>query len=291
MNISTRREFLSSLWSVAFARALPSDSAWTEKAGGRDHAGSVRFALGIASYTFRAFPLEKVLDMTARLGVQRLTLKDMHFPLNSSANDVRTLREKISAAGLVLVSAGVVYMKTEEEVRNAFAYARMAGLGFLVGAPDQPLLKIAERHVKETGIGLAIHNHGPTDQWYPSPESVYTCIAALDRRIGLCVDVGHTQRLGLDPSVEFERFSDRVMDVHIKDVSSSDMAGKTIEMGRGVVNIPKFVETLNRSHYSGTLHFEFEKDEKDPMPGLGESVGYFRGVLAGMGLQNREGDR
>jgi hypothetical protein len=32
--------------------------------------------------------------------------------------------------------------------------------------------------------------------------------------------------------------------------------------------------------YHGIVAFEFEKDPKDPLPGLAESVGYVRGVLA-----------
>jgi inosose dehydratase len=32
--------------------------------------------------------------------------------------------------------------------------------------------------------------------------------------------------------------------------------------------------------YRGTAAFEYEKDGRDPLPGLAESVGYIRGVLA-----------
>ena len=57
--------------------------------------------------------------------------------------------------------------------------------------------------------------------------------------MGLCIDVGHTQRLGLDPAHEVERFSDRLLDIHMKDVSSADAGGKEVEIGRGVIDIPK----------------------------------------------------
>jgi sugar phosphate isomerase/epimerase len=146
--------------------------------------------------------------------------------------------------------------------------------------PQPPLLELAEKKAKETDILLAIHNHGPTDQRYPSPESAYKLIAKMDKRMGLCIDVGHTQRLGLDPSVEIERFFDRLYDVHFKDVSSADAKGTTVECGRGVIDIPKSLKTLARLKYSRTLHFEHEKDQKDSLPGVAESIGYVRGVLA-----------
>jgi hypothetical protein len=42
------------------------------------------------------------------------------------------------------------------------------------------------------------------------------------------------------------------------------------------------LRTLARLKYSRTLHFEHEKDQKDPLPGVAESIGYVRGVLAAM---------
>jgi sugar phosphate isomerase/epimerase len=68
--------------------------------------------------------------------------------------------------------------------------------------------------------------------------------------------------------------------VHIKDVSSADSSGSTVEIGSGVIDTPKLIRTLARLKYAGTLHFEHEKDENDPLPGLAESVGYVRGVMA-----------
>ncbi len=248
--------------------------------GDRFSPGRVPFELGIASYTFRAFPLEQAIAMTSRLQVRRITLKDMHLPMAITAAEMATVRQKLTAAGVELSSCGVVYMTTEEEVRKAFAYAKLAGIRMMVGVPDAPLLPLAEQHVKEHDIALAIHNHGPTDKRYPSPESAYRLIEKMDKRVGLCIDVGHTRRLGVDPAEECERFFDRLLDVHIKDVSSADAKGSTVEIGRGVIDTPKLLKTLARLGYAKSIHFEHEKDEKDPLPGLAESVGYVRGVLA-----------
>jgi inosose dehydratase len=243
---------------------------------------AVPFDLGMASYTLRAFTLDRAIEMTQRLGLKKITLKDMHLPMNSSDQDIKAVLAKIRGAGLELSSCGVVYMTTEAEVERAFAYAKAAELKMMVGVPEEPLLGLAERRAKETDIMLAIHNHGPTDKRYPSPESAYKLIAKMDKRMGLCIDVGHTQRLGIDPSVDVERFFDRLHDVHFKDVSSADAKGTTVECGRGVIDIPKLLKTLAQLKYSRTLHFEHEKDEKDPLPGVAESIGYVRGVLAAM---------
>jgi len=278
MNEHSRRDFVRLTAMTAALGAMP--GAGERAFAAKGATPRVPFDLGIASYTFRSFPVEQAIAMTARLGVRKLTLKDMHLPMNVTPQQVEAVREKMKAAGVELSSCGVVYMKTEEDVHKAFAYARLAGITMMVGVPEPPLLGLAEQKVKETGIAMAIHNHGPSDQRFPSPESAYRLIEKMDRRMGLCIDVGHTERLGLDPAAEIERFFGRLLDVHIKDVSSADAKGTTVEIGRGVIDTPKLLKTLVRLGYSKTIHFEHEKDEKDPLPGLAESVGYVRGVLA-----------
>jgi inosose dehydratase len=238
------------------------------------------FELGMASYTFRAFTLEQTIAMTQRLGLKTLSLKDVHLPLTSSDQQIQAALSKLRQAELSVDSCGVIYMKTEAEIAPAFAYAKKVGVKTIIGAPDPPLLPIVERFVKESGIALAIHNHGVTDKNFPSPESAYKAVAKMDPGMGLCIDVGHTLRMGLDPIEQFTQYFDRVLDVHLKDVSAPRPDGKDVEVGRGVMNVPAFLTSAVRQKYAGSLHFEFEKDKSDPLPGVAESVGYSRGVLA-----------
>jgi sugar phosphate isomerase/epimerase len=51
-------------------------------------------------------------------------------------------------------------------------------------------------------------------------------------------------------------------------------------MGRGIIDIPKVIETLRKIKYSGMCSLEFEKDMSDPLPGIAESIGYLKGVMA-----------
>lgn len=84
---------------------------------------SVDLHLGLASYTLRKFKLDDVIRMSKRVGLTNIALKDMHMPLNSSAEDIKKIVSQIRTAGLTLYGAGVIYMKTAQEVENAFAYA------------------------------------------------------------------------------------------------------------------------------------------------------------------------
>jgi len=241
-----------------------------------------KFELGMASYTLREFGLDDTIAITKRVALKKIAFKSFHLPLDSSDEQIKEVVAKVQQAGLILYGGGVIYMKNADEVNRAFEYAKAAGMKVIIGVPNHDLLPLVEQKVKEYNITLAIHNHGPGDKVYPTPQSAYEKLKGMDKRMGLCIDVGHTQRSGIDPSEAAIECADRLHDIHLKDVNESTGKGTTVEIGRGVIDIPKFLRTLIDIDYSGMASFEYEKDAKDPLPGLAESVGYTRGVLAAM---------
>lgn len=242
--------------------------------------GPHAFSIGMAGFTFARFDVDKTIEMMKRIGVINLSLKEFHMPLNSTQEQINAVLTKFKAAGINVYTLGVIYMKTPESVDQAFAYAKMAGVNMIVGAPNYDLLPQVEQKVKENDIRIAIHNHGPDNPLYPNATDIWEHVNALDPRIGICIDIGHTTRDGQDPSVDIERYKDRIFDMHIKDVDKPSKEGKTIEMGRGIIDIPKVVSTLRNINYAGKCSLEFEKDMNDPLAGIAESIGYFKGVMA-----------
>ena len=278
-----RRQFLQILGAGTAARvAAATGGQAVDYARSASRASDKQLKLGLASYTLRKFDLDKTLAMTRRLGLKYIALKSMHLPLESGPAQIAEVAEKVKNAGLELYGGGVIYMKDQAEVNLAFDYAKAAGMKVIIGAPVPELLASVNRKVQQYDIKVAIHNHGPGDKNYPTPASVYERIKDLDRRIGICNDIGHTMRAGEDPSVSAEELADRLLDVHIKDESAATAKGQAVEVGRGVIDIPKFLRTLSKINYTGVVAFEYEKDADDPLPGLAESVGYVRGVIAAM---------
>jgi len=274
----SRREFLALSGAGLLATSLPGISAMASSPA--TNLSKFGFDLGIASYTFRKFSLEETLSMTKRLGITRIGFKSFHLPLDASDELIASTVAKCKEAGIDLYGGGVIYMKTEAEVDNAFEYAKKAGMKMIIGVPNHDLLSYTEGKVKKYGIKLAIHNHGPGDDLYPSAESAYVLIKDMDPGMGLCIDIGHTKRINRDPEQDLVDYFDRVFDIHIKDVTAANKDGSTVEVGRGVIDIPSFLKAVIKMKYSGTVAFEYEKDADDPYPGLCESVGYVRGVLA-----------
>jgi inosose dehydratase len=261
------------------ASSAPSASSASKSS---EHAKAT-LEFGIASYSFRKFSLDQTLAMTSRLGIKHVCLKSSHLPLSASPELIAETLRKAKDAGIDIYGVGVIYMSKPEEVNQAFEYAKAANVRVIVGVPAVGLLPLVNEKVKQYDIRVAIHNHGPGDKNYPRAADAYEKIQSLDRRIGLCVDVGHSARSGDDPSRIIEQYADRIYDVHMKDEFAASKEGDTIEMGRGVMDIPKLVCALVKIKYADIVSFEFDTDHpEDPLPGLAESVGYVRGVLAAL---------
>jgi sugar phosphate isomerase/epimerase len=274
----TRRQFIKTA-GAGLAAYLAATSRSLAQVRGHKPPGRP-FKLGLASYTLRKFDLDETLAMTKRLGLKYICFKSFHLPLDSTPAQIRAVLNKVEDAGLILYGGGVISMKSKDQVHQAFDYAKAAGMKVIIGVPAPDLLPLVDKKVQQYDIKVAIHNHGPGDKLYPTPAEAYERIKHLDRRIGLCHDIGHTKRIGADPVASTEKYADRLLDVHVKDVSQASPKGHSVEIGRGVIDIPRFLRTLKKVRYSGVVSFEYEKDANDPMAGLAESVGYVRGVLA-----------
>lgn len=238
------------------------------------------FQLGMAGYTFVNYTIEQTIAIMNRVGITQLSIKDFHLPLNSSQQTIDEVKSTFVKNGIDIYTVGVIYMKTKEEVDLAFEYARKVGVTMIVGVPGYDLLNYTEQKVKETGIRIAIHNHGPEDKLYPAPKDVYDRIEKMDNRVGLCLDIGHAFRAGADLEKSLKAYANRIFDLHMKDVTAPQANAKVIEIGRGAIDFPGFIRMLRKIGYTGKCSIEFEKDMKDALPGIAESAGYLRGVMS-----------
>ncbi|MDD4756276.1 MAG: sugar phosphate isomerase/epimerase [Prolixibacteraceae bacterium] len=238
------------------------------------------FKLGMAGYTFVKFDLDKTLETMQKADVHYLCIKDFHLPLNSTEEEIADFHAKLAAKGVTGYAVGPLYMKTEAEIDKAFEYAKRVGVKLIVGVPTYELLPYVDKKVKEYGFNYAIHLHGPDIELFPDAADVWNNVKDLDPRIGMCLDIGHDTRNGKDPVKDLKKYRSRVFDVHIKDVTGNTKSGYSVEIGRGIIDIPAFVKMLRKVDYKGVCSLEHEKNMNDPFMGIAESIGYFRGVIA-----------
>jgi sugar phosphate isomerase/epimerase len=248
------------------------------------HIAGADFKLGVASYSFRKFSRAQAIDMTRQLGTPYLNIKDVHLPLNSTPEEIDAAKKEFAAAGIILVGCGTVYFQKDDEadMRSKFEYAKRAGLPLIVCGPTAVTLPKLEKFVKEYDIKIAVHNHGPEDPHFPTPQSVLKIVKDMDPRCGLCIDIGHTARTGVDVVAAIAEAGPRLLDMHMKDLANPREKDTQVAVGDGKLPIPAIFQQLIRMKYSACANLEYEIHPDDPLPGMQKSFTYMRGVLTGM---------
>ena len=257
-----------------------------------------RMTVGLATYSLRKLPIDEAVAAAVALQVRSVSVFRVHVPILLSTPDVcRDAAQKFRAAGLAIASTGVVTLpgprkdrpnSAESVMRRAFECGRAAGLSTMTASydepPDRDTLLLTERFVREYDMRLAFHNHGPEDKIFPSPYDVWTAVQPYDPRLGLCIDVGHSARAGVDPVLAILKCRSRLYDVHMKDTLAGvgDKKDVPVGLGFGRLDIRGIMAALIEVGYRYQVGLEDELDSADPVPGIAQSLGYMRGMLASL---------
>ena len=240
--------------------------------------GSEDFKIGVAGYSYRKFNIEQTLTLLKSMDVKYLSVKDWWLPLNSTKEQMDAFKAKCKEYGVNPYILGPIYMKSEAEVDRAFAYAERYGSDVFIGVPNYELADYVIKKVKETGIKVAIHTHGPDGAPFPNIQKVAEIFKDPSLGVGCCMDLGHSVRMGEDIVKDIKKYKAWIYDIHIKDETEASKKGATWEMGRGVIDFRPIMKVLRQIKYTGVVSLEFEKNGDNPHPGIAESIGYLRGV-------------
>lgn len=246
----------------------------------RNAAGELK--LGVASYSLRKLSRQQAIEVLKKLKISNVSIKSFHLPYELSQVELKSGGDEFRNAGIDVLSGGNIDLKDPAQLRNMFEYAKHAGIPMMVCAPSHETMDQVEALVKEYDIRIAIHNHGPEDSQFPSPESALLAVAGRDYRMGLCVDIGHTTRTGADVVEWIRRSGPRLFDVHVKDLRDLLDSGSQCVVGEGAMPIVAIFQELKRMNYQGGVMLEYEIDADDPLLGMAQSVSYMRGILDGL---------
>ncbi|HKS37824.1 MAG TPA: sugar phosphate isomerase/epimerase [Verrucomicrobiae bacterium] len=217
--------------------------------------------IGIQTWTLRNMDFDQVVDFCVKHKIKYVQMIGKHMEPSAPMEETKRKKAILDKNGLVCYTFGVAGTSmNKEENRKLFEFAKAMGIKVIVVEPrDMAQWDNLEQLVKEYDIKLAIHNHG-IESAYGNPETVRKILNARDKRIGVCLDVGHVTGAGFDAGKVFREYDGRVWDIHLKDKKVETADGKKVildvEIGTGQANYKGLFAELKQSKWDGVLAIE-----------------------------------
>lgn len=223
-------------------------------------------SVGFSGIQLRANALSKFkpAGLKALLAQQRLTFVAL------SSGDVsldRPVADQVALHGdhaTFVKDSGGLYLQILDELKP---YPRTV-------TPDEckrlgALLTEIGKRTAEIGIPVAYHNHVDTISEHPA--NLELVLEHSDPKyVWLLLDTAHAVAGGGDPAQMIERYHDRLLFLHLKDVVDVPMTPmmkypfQWVELGTGKVDFPAVFAALDRVHFQSWAVVELDKVPDPP---------------------------
>lgn len=254
------------------------------KSGKAEKAG---WLLGAQSYTFHQFTFVETLDRMQKLGLNYVEvyygqkLGDGFSGTMNYKMDKITRQRVLKLAkskGIRIVASGVVICENNREWDQLFEFAKAMGIKTITSEPALDQLDYVEKLADKFNIDVAIHNH-PKPSAYWDPIILMKALEGRSKHLGSCADVGHWNRMGIDPIEALKKCEGRIKSLHFKDVDKAGADSHDTIWGTGVCNVESMLKELKRQNFKGLFSIEYEYHEKNPDPDMKECIKYFNQIV------------
>ncbi len=241
--------------------------------------------LGVQAWSFRKFTFCETLDQLSAMGVKYVEMYpgqkigggikgSTHFGMDSATQ--KAVLAKLDAAGIKILSYGVVGGKNEADWRKLFRFAKAMEIGVVISEPKPKDYDLLVALTKEYGIPIGIHNHAKPGNRYWKPQTV---LDAVKDRPGLFAapDNGHWARSGIRTVDGYKLLEGQMISLHLKDleVFGDPSQNPCCAFGTGVCDLPAAIAELKRQDYKGNVVIEFESHPENPGPYVKKCVDWF----------------
>jgi sugar phosphate isomerase/epimerase len=279
----TRREFTGVLLAgVGAIRSEAGDKLKPSVFGGIE--------VGVQSYTFRAFGVDKMIAAMKSVGLSSVELWDGHLdPKKATEADFKAARKKFNDAG-IRVSAYCVNFpadSTDDYLDRGFNGALLLGTNIMTASVQKSITPRIDRWCQKYKIKLGLHNHWFGDAWFKgdrtkefeTPEDLMTAVKSASSYLNINLDIGHFSAAGFDPIAFIRQHHDRIVSLHIKD-RDRDKEHTYRRFGQGATPIVETMKLLKQLKFKHAANIEYEMDESDPTDGVRDSLEYLKRTLA-----------
>ena len=226
---------------------------------------------GIALWTFHDMNFPESLLRVDSAGIKYIEPNTFH---QAGPELKDTLVGKLSVAGLAKLKSLIadhglncesVYVVGDSTIASwakQFEVARALGARFVTTEPPMDMWDSIDSLAGAFGIKVAIHEHwkGVSQYWHPD-----TTLLALKNHpnFGVCADLGHFPKSGIDPLDAVKKFDGRIIAIHLKDIAAYNQpALKDVRVGTGIVNFPAIFQELKRQNFNGNIYIERDSIEQ-----------------------------
>jgi sugar phosphate isomerase/epimerase len=246
--------------------------------------------VGVQSYTFRTFSVDKMIEAMVSIGLSSVELWDGHLnPMKATEADFKAIKKKFDTFG-ISVSAYCVNFPvdaTDEHLDRGFNGAMLLGTKVMTASVRKPIVPRLSQWCQKYKIKLGLHNHwfgykgfkGDRTEEFETPDDFMNALKGSSDYLSINLDIGHFYAAGFDPVTFIRDHHPRIVSLHIKD-RDKDAEHTQRRFGQGATPIAETMKMIKKIHFHYPANIEYEPESANPIEGTRTAFEYLKHTLA-----------
>lgn len=246
--------------------------------------------VGVQSYTFRTFSVDKMIEAMVSIGLSSIELWDGHLnPMKASEADFKATKKKFDDAGIFVTAYCVNFpvTATDEHLDRGFNGALLLGTKVMTASVKKPIVPRLSQWCQKYKIKLGLHNHWFGEKWFKgdrsqefeTPDDFMNALKGASDYLSINLDVGHFYAAGFDPVSFIRDHHPRIVSLHIKD-RDKDADHTLRRFGEGAVPIVETMKLVKEISFKYAANIEYELEPANPIEGTRTGFEYLKRSLS-----------
>lgn len=246
--------------------------------------------VGVQSYTFRTFSVDKMIEAMVSIGLSSIELWDGHLnSMKASEADFKATKVKFDDAGIKVNAYCVNFpvTATDEHLDRGFNGALLLGTSVMTASVKKPIVPKLDQWCQKYKIKLGLHNHWFGEKWFrgdrtqefETPEDFASALKGASKYLSINLDIGHFFAAGYDPVAYIREHHSRIVSLHIKD-RDKDADHTQRKFGEGATPIVETMKLIKKLKFKYAANIEYEPEPQNPTQSVREAFGYMKRALS-----------
>ena len=246
--------------------------------------------VGVQSYTFRSFSVDKMIESMVSIGLSNVELWDGHLnPGKASEADFKAIKKKFDDAGIKVGAYCVNFPvdSKDDYLDRGFNGALLLGTKVMTASVKKPIVPRLSQWCQKYKIKLGLHNHwfgyasfkGDRTQEFETPDDFMNALKGASDYLSINLDIGHFYAAGFDPVSFIRDHHPRIVSLHIKD-RDKDADHSQRRFGQGATPILETMKLLKKIKFKYAANIEYEPESANPIEGTQTAFEYLKRSLS-----------